>query len=213
MTTTNSNEWNELINHERHRLNFDDVSIIVEDGVFTPNPAITQTPWIIIENFPNLKGKCVADVGTGTGIIAIMAAKHGAKEVIATDIDEKAVTNASKNVENNNVNEVVKVVKTNLLENISVKFDYIFANLPIDSEIWAKQNISVKSTMQVFFEQVKSKVKVGGKIYVPQIDFAKEAQESLEMLLKSANLKFTRISKNALNHTWYLYVIEEQNIN
>ena len=43
------------------------------------------------------QGKQVLDVGSGTGILAIMAAKLGAKSVAATDIDDWCIENALEN--------------------------------------------------------------------------------------------------------------------
>ena len=45
----------------------------------------------------------VLDMGTGTGVLAIMAAKLGAKNVVAVDIDENSVRNAQENAEANGV--------------------------------------------------------------------------------------------------------------
>jgi ribosomal protein L11 methyltransferase len=54
-------------------------------------------------------GAKVLDVGTGSGILAIAAAKLGAREVDARDIDPIAVETARKNVEINHVSEIVRV--------------------------------------------------------------------------------------------------------
>lgn len=51
-------------------------------------------------------GKHVLDMGCGTGVLAILAAKMGAKEVRAIDNDEWAFNNASENVRRNNVPQV-----------------------------------------------------------------------------------------------------------
>ena len=48
-----------------------------------------------------LRGRRCLDVGTGTGILAIAAAKLGAKEVVAVDVDSDAVRCARENVEAN----------------------------------------------------------------------------------------------------------------
>jgi ribosomal protein L11 methyltransferase len=55
------------------------------------------------------RGDAVLDVGTGSGILAIAAAKRGASRVVAVDIDIAAVENARENVAKNGVAEVVKV--------------------------------------------------------------------------------------------------------
>lgn len=51
----------------------------------------------------DLQGKRVIDMGTGTGILAILAKKLGAGETTGIDIDEFAVENARENGELNNV--------------------------------------------------------------------------------------------------------------
>ena len=51
----------------------------------------------------------VLDIGTGTGILAIAAAKLGAREVIAVDIDEWSIRNAAENIARNRVRNRVKL--------------------------------------------------------------------------------------------------------
>lgn len=46
-------------------------------------------------------GKAVLDVGSGTGILAILAALQGAERIVAFDIEEWAVENARENAELN----------------------------------------------------------------------------------------------------------------
>lgn len=50
--------------------------------------------------------KTVLDVGSGTGILAILAAKMGAKSVLAFDIEEWAVENARENAEMNDCPQI-----------------------------------------------------------------------------------------------------------
>lgn len=49
----------------------------------------------------DLKGAKVVDMGTGTGILAILAAMRGAAEVLAVEIDAAAVANAADNLDLN----------------------------------------------------------------------------------------------------------------
>ncbi|WP_158222590.1 methyltransferase [Rhodopirellula sp. MGV] len=46
------------------------------------------------------QGRRVLEIGTGTGVIALTCAEHGAKQVIATDINPAAVANARYNAAN-----------------------------------------------------------------------------------------------------------------
>ncbi len=74
-------------------------------------------------------GVKVLDVGSGTGILAIAAAKLGASRVIAVDNDEWCFENGTENVGNNDMTEIVDV---RLGEISSVKdsdFDLVVANI------------------------------------------------------------------------------------
>lgn len=57
-----------------------------------------------------VKGKDVTDMGTGSGILAILASMLGASHVTAIEIDGMAVINARENVEANGVDAAVEVV-------------------------------------------------------------------------------------------------------
>ncbi|HEX3024933.1 MAG TPA: 50S ribosomal protein L11 methyltransferase [Chitinophagaceae bacterium] len=50
----------------------------------------------------NFKNKIVFDFGTGTGILAILAEKLGAKKIVAIDNDDWCIENASENILKNN---------------------------------------------------------------------------------------------------------------
>ena len=54
----------------------------------------------------DFSGKTVLDVGSGTGILAILAAKMGANRVLAFDIEEWAVENARENAELNDCPQI-----------------------------------------------------------------------------------------------------------
>jgi ribosomal protein L11 methyltransferase len=67
-----------------------------------------QTTTLIIRHLLelDLQGKSVVDVGTGTGILAILAAMRGAAPVNAIEIDEFAHVNAVENVALNGHSEI-----------------------------------------------------------------------------------------------------------
>jgi len=60
----------------------------------------------------------VLDIGTGTGILALVAAQKGAS-VIASDINDKAIEIAKKNAALNDVK--IEFRKSDLFENIRIK--------------------------------------------------------------------------------------------
>lgn len=63
----------------------------------------------------------VIDVGCGSGVLSIAAAKLGAKNVLALDLDEIAVNSTKYNLEVNDVESTVEVRQNNLLNNIDKK--------------------------------------------------------------------------------------------
>lgn len=80
----------------------------------------------------DLIGKSVVDVGCGSGILGIAAAKLGSSDVIGIDIDENAVKIAVENVNSNNVGSVMSVLHGDLLEQIEGNKDVIVANILAD---------------------------------------------------------------------------------
>lgn len=71
------------------------------------------------------KGMSVYDVGTGTGILAILSKQYGANRVLATDISDDAIECAEENCKEYNIE-----VKNNYLNfDIDEKFDIVIANL------------------------------------------------------------------------------------
>lgn len=77
------------------------------------------------DKFPQTK---VLDVGTGTGILGMAAAKLGAYRVLGIDIDPEAVKIASENVQRNALGDKMVVISQNLTE-ITENFSIILANI------------------------------------------------------------------------------------
>ena len=67
----------------------------------------TQLALKLLEE-ENLEGKRVLDVGCGSGILSILAAKRGAKEILAIDRDSLAVEETEENAQLNKVEKVIK---------------------------------------------------------------------------------------------------------
>lgn len=76
----------------------------------------------------NLSGKTVLDMGCGTGILTIMAAKKGATALTAIDNDQWAIDNTPKNLNHNNV-EGVEVINGDASSIPEKTFDLIVANI------------------------------------------------------------------------------------
>jgi ribosomal protein L11 methyltransferase len=81
---------------------FDDIVIELDPGLAFGSGLHPTTQFCLklLEEIP-LRGQGVFDVGTGSGILAIAAAKLGAAPVRAVDVDEVAVRVARENFERN----------------------------------------------------------------------------------------------------------------
>jgi ribosomal protein L11 methyltransferase len=81
--------------------------------------------YILEHDFENKK---VLDMGSGTGVLAILAAMKGAKTLEAIDVDEWAYKNCIENVKRNGFPEI-KVIQGNSNSLKNKKFSVIFANI------------------------------------------------------------------------------------
>jgi len=85
------------------------------EQVWEARPPAAGSPWEVL------------DVGTGTGILALAAARYGA-EVLAIDLDPEAVAAALENVRLNNLIDRVWVEETPL-NSLRQQFGLIMANI------------------------------------------------------------------------------------
>ena len=97
-----------------------------------PRPETEQLVELLISNFKSeIAHSRIADVGTGSGVIALsLAAEYPDAEIVAADISEDALALAQENAERLSLADRVRFLKSNLLENVDGVFDLIAANLP-----------------------------------------------------------------------------------
>lgn len=74
-----------------------------------------------------MKGRTLLDVGTGTGVIAILAKQAGAAEAVGVEIEEGAVENAHDNCKQNDVE--VELHLGSIEQVAGREFDYVIANI------------------------------------------------------------------------------------
>ena len=125
----------------------------------------------------DFRGKDVLDMGSGTGVLAILARKLGSAKTVAIDNDEWAYRNALDNVKLNDENEIlVELGDANSLNNR--QFDIIIANI--------NRNILLRD----MHEYVKC-LKRGGKIF-----FSGFYEADLQLIRNEAE----RLGLSYLNH-------------
>ena len=77
----------------------------------------------------DMNGKSVLDMGCGTALLAILARKHGATDVVAIDIDEFAYENAKENIVLNDTADIeVRLGGSEAIKE-SDSFDFVIANI------------------------------------------------------------------------------------
>jgi ribosomal protein L11 methyltransferase len=89
-----------------------------------------DTTWLMSEALflLDIKGKTLLDMGCGTGVLAILAKKLGAGDILAIDIDEWSYENTIENCEMNGCPDItIKQGDRNLLA--GKHFDIILANI------------------------------------------------------------------------------------
>jgi ribosomal protein L11 methyltransferase len=87
------------------------------------------TTYMMIQQMRQIDftGKRVFDFGTGTGILAILAEKMGAKKIVAVDNDDWSIENAGENIQRNNCS-LIELRKAND-PGMDSSFDIILANI------------------------------------------------------------------------------------
>ena len=107
----------------------DDLLIEIDPGMAfgTGTHETTSMCVTLIEKYYH--SGSLLDVGTGSGILAIAAARLGAQDIYAVDIDPDAVRVARENVEHNGLEHVIDVQQGDLLQGLNRPFDFAVANI------------------------------------------------------------------------------------
>ena len=127
-----------------------------------------------------VKGVSVLDVGTGSGILAIIAAKLGASEVWGVDTDDLSVEIAGENVERNNVSHRVRI-RLGTVGDVRRTFDVVVAN--IDLRVLKKMRWPLLH-----------RVKPGGYLVLSGL-LAEEEQALRKRYLDTGQFQFKEIKK------------------
>jgi len=104
----------------------------VPPTVFHPRLFLTSEFFAAFIAELDLKGRRVADVGTGSGVLALAAAKAGAANVVAIDINPHATQATVENARGNGLEHGVTGVCSDMLSAIAARplFDVILSNPP-----------------------------------------------------------------------------------
>jgi ribosomal protein L11 methyltransferase len=137
-----------------------------------------------------IQGMKVLDVGTGTGILAIVCAKLGANKIITCDNDEFVEENVLENFEKNQVLDKCSFVFGTIDEIYENDFDMILANIQ-------------KNVLIDIAEKIKQRTKKKGLVLLAGLLLTDEE----EIIEKYSSLNFKLIEKE-IEDEWLGLVFE-----
>ena len=118
---------------EEYEKGDDDIIIELDPGMAFGTGTHETTSMCIRELEKYVKpNSIVFDIGCGSGILSIAAAKLGAQKVLGVDLDEVAVKVSKENVDENNVGNIVDIKHGDLMDVVSDKADIVVANIIAD---------------------------------------------------------------------------------
>jgi len=111
------------------------LDFFVAPGVLVPRPeteTVVEEALRLLRQRPSAQGSpALADVGTGSGVLAVSLAVHLPKAVVyGADISERALEVAALNAQRHGVAERVRLVLGDLLSAVHHPVDLVVANLP-----------------------------------------------------------------------------------
>ncbi len=117
-------------------------------------------------------GQIWVDAGTGTGILAILAAKMGAKKIYAFDNDEWSFENAFENAELNKVSEKIDIKLSTIDEYEFPQADVVVANMFLNL---------IVSSLDKFYKSIserKGKLLISGILIYDREELIEKAQSA-----------------------------------
>lgn len=145
-----------------------------------------STTQLMIESLLDgaVEGKRILDMGSGTGVLAIVAAKLGAESVLAVEIDDMAEESVRENIELNGVTEKVESVCGDANAIDGREFDVVLANI--------NRNILLAD-----MEAYDRTLNVGGKLVMSGF-----LAEDVEILTEKAQSLGYELVNHRANDVW-----------
>ena len=179
---------------------YKDISVKVFSGVFHPGLFPSTKFLISYLEEQDLNNSTLLELGCGTGLISVVAAKKGAK-VLASDLNQKAFNNCKQNAIQNNI--TLDVYHSDLFQNLpQTKFDWIVINPPYYAKP-AKNDEELAWHCGENFEYFQ-------RLFAELGDFIHD--ESNVIMVLTVRLDIDRIKSFAKNYQFQMELKREQNV-
>ena len=121
-----------LSSRRTRQVAIDDLQLEIPPTVFHPGVFVTSKIFARYLRTRDFTGKSAVEVGTGSGILALSAARAGADRVLALDINPNAVQGALANAQRNGLRAVVDARQSDLFSSVarSEQFDVVISSPP-----------------------------------------------------------------------------------
>lgn len=161
-----------------------DISFELEVDEFVASPAVMNSGVELVaylaQHSELVRGKVVVDMGAGSGVIGIAAAKLGAKRVIMVDIDARAVANAKRNISRLELGAVCEVVESNLFgafdeglqADVQIFNHPFFAGELEEGKEWTRMMLGETELLDRYFEQAPRYSKPDAVYLMPWLTLA-----------------------------------------
>ena len=156
----------------------------------------TEGCLTLLDRFAGFAPKSVLDLGCGSAVLAIAAAKLWNRDVLATDIDEPSIAIANENAALNGVSDRVGAIVADGFESAAIAeaapFDFVFANI-------------LAGPLKEFAPAMAAHVKKNGRVMLAGL----MAEQEDGVVKAYAEAGFRLI--NRLNHdTWPVLLLVKQ---
>jgi len=149
-----------------------EIKLVKDRKIYMPSAATK----LIAENLHDVDGLRVLDLGTGSGILAILASKLGARSVVATDVSERAIRIARRNAEINHVE--IDFRAGDLFDPVQDElFDLIISNPPMTPSptqlprfTWG--GVDGRLVLDRVIDGAPNHLRRGGRLLIPVVSLA-----------------------------------------
>ena len=163
---------------------------IIIDSINAFGTGLHETTSFMAQLIERMEGKFTTflDIGTGTGLLAMIALNCGAQDVCAIDFDPDAVAAAKQNLKINNFSDKIAHKGDIALYNAKRRFDFVAANL-------------ITRDLIKYKRQILSTVKKGGFLAISGI-----MVENVPLIRKAFNIKKLKCVKKHKGEQWVAFL-------